>query len=78
MGQWLVLSLHGIPTFGFKVGSLEIIVKYTSSNITTWLEVLVVAIGQLTNVAVLAVATFFAFLLSKAAGRTPVMFSKVR
>jgi len=76
MGQWLLLKLYSVPLFGFKTGSLEIIIKYTSSNITTWLEVLVVAVGQVFNTLILAFCSFCCYLLSRAVGRTPEIISK--
>jgi len=76
MGQWMLLKLCRVPLFGFKTGSLEIIIKYTSENITTWLEVLLVSIGQIANIVLLAFFSFCCFLVSRGVGKTPEVLSK--
>jgi hypothetical protein len=76
MAQWLFLKLHGIPLFNFQLDLVSISIKYTSANITDWVEVGVVAIGQLANSLILAFATLVSLCLSLALDSLPAIASK--
>ena len=76
MGEWLFLKANGIPLYSFKTYMWTITIKYTSSNITDLVEVGVVAIGQLTNIAILLCFSSFSVALTVALGRFPVALSK--
>jgi len=76
MAQWMYLKLSGVPLFAFNIKWNLVIIKYTSSNITDWLEVGLVAIGQLANIAIVVLLTLFAIFVSKAFDALPEIFSK--
>ena len=76
MAQWLFLKLHGIPLFNFQLDVVSISIKYTSANIKDWVEVGVVAVGQLANSLILAFATMVSLCLSLALDSLPAIASK--
>jgi len=76
MAQWLFLKLNGIPLFNFQIDVFSIAIKYTSSNITDWVEVGVVAIGQLANTLIMSFATIVSLALSVALDSLPAIISK--
>ncbi|XP_033640408.1 uncharacterized protein LOC117300735 [Asterias rubens] len=77
LGQWGYLSIIGIPISKFELLPYSVNLNYQSSLLHTNELVAVVILGPLTNIAVLCLMVFAAWLCQKVAGSFPTLLCKL-
>ncbi|XP_038052469.1 uncharacterized protein LOC119725181 [Patiria miniata] len=77
LGQWGYLNIIGIPISKFELLPYSVNLNYQSSLLHTRELVAVVILGPLTNITILVLMVFAAWLCQKAAGSFPTLLCKL-
>lgn len=76
LGQYLYILSQNTPIYDFKIKVLFIMYKYSSESLSTAVEVGIVSMGPVSNMAVFLFFSFFGALFYRFSGFLPDIFSK--